>query len=77
MENNIFYISALVAVIYILVKFIEMRITKKNKPLKDLVKDALIVYFCTIAGFYGIQYLSPLTENVSQKVTAFTSPPDF
>ena len=78
MENNIFYSAGLVALIYILVKFIEMRvIIKENRPLKDLVKDSLVVYFCTVAGFYCLDYFQPLTENITEKVTAFTSPPDF
>ena len=44
--ENLFINAAIVSVIFLLIKFGEMRIIKKeNKPLKELVRDAFIVYF--------------------------------
>tara|TARA_Y100001935_G_C17056624_1_gene384641 strand:+ start:87 stop:317 length:231 start_codon:yes stop_codon:yes gene_type:complete len=75
---SIFYISGIVSVIYLVIKFLEMRfIVKENKPFKKLFRDALIVYFSSIGGYYLIQQIEPISENLNEKVVAFTNPPDF
>ena len=44
--DNIFFIAAVISVIFLISKFIEMRfVEKENKPLKLLIRDALLVYF--------------------------------
>ena len=43
--DNLFINAGIIAFIYILVKFAEMRvILKENKPLKELVKDTIFVF---------------------------------
>ena len=45
MNNSIFIIALIVAIVFFLFKFLEMRfITKKNKPLKYLIRDSILVY---------------------------------
>jgi len=78
MSQSIFFTSGVVSVIYILVRFLEMRfILKENKPLKTLARDGLIVYFSVIGGDFIMQQIQPLSENVTSKVAAFTNLPDF
>ena len=48
--NNQILTSTIIAIIYFLAKFIEMRfILKENKPLKHLVIDAMIVFISATA----------------------------
>tara|TARA_B100000497_G_C7312286_1_gene209899 strand:- start:303 stop:524 length:222 start_codon:yes stop_codon:yes gene_type:complete len=48
---NSFLIGAIISVIYLIFKIIEMRvIIKENKPLKHLLRDSIIVYFSVIVG---------------------------
>ena len=78
MSNSIFYLAGAISVIYLIVKFLEMRfILKEKKPLKYIFRDALIVYFSSIGGHYLIQQFQPISENLTEKVAAFTNPPDF
>ena len=78
--DNIFIIAAIISVIFIIAKFIEMRfIEKENKPLKELIKDTLIVYISVLSGFYLLDHLSPLMESVGHDSVpaVFTGNPEF
>jgi len=78
MNNSIFYIAGAISTVYSVIRFLEMRfVIKENKPLKHLLRDSLIVYFSSIAGIYILQQIQPITENLDEKVAAFTNPPDF
>ena len=78
MTNSIFLKAGVVSIVYILVKFLEMRfIIKENKPLKKLVRDGLIVYFSVYGGDFVLQQIQPLSENLNTKVAAFTNEPNF
>ena len=78
METNIFYDACAVSINYTLVLFLEMRfIVKENKPLKTLARDGLVVYFSVIGGDFIMQQIQPLSENLTEKVGAFTNQPDF
>ena len=68
------------AIIFLIMKFIEMRfIEKENKPLKELIKDTLIVYISVLSGFYLLDQLSPMMESVSSDniPAVFTGNPEF
>ena len=81
--DNIFIIAGVVAFIFLLAKFVEMRFVEKdNKPLKLLVRDALLVYFSVVIGYYIIEQLNPATvQNVGGAVAnatpVFTNNPEF
>ena len=79
--NNIFVTAAIVSIIFLLSKFIEMRfIEKENKPLKLLVRDALLVYFSVLIGLFVLDQISPMMQNGGEmtKVTpVFTDNPGF
>ena len=80
MAINIFIISTVIAITFLLVKFLEMRyIEKESKPLKVLIRDTLVVYFSVIISYFIIDQLNPImTAGAGKKVTpVFTDNPAF
>ena len=80
MSSNIFVNAGAAAILFLIMKFIEMRfIEKENKPLKELIKDTLIVYISVLSGFYLLDQLSPMMESVSSDniPAVFTGNPEF
>jgi hypothetical protein len=81
--TSIFVVAAVISIIFLIVKFIEMRfIDKENKPLKFLIRDTLLVYFSVISGHYVLEQLKPVIqagENVMITSTpqVFTGNPEF
>lgn len=79
--ENIFIIAAVISIIFLLAKFVEMRfLEKENKPLKLLIRDALLVYFSVVFGFFILEQLKPvMNEGVEtiKHAPVFTSNPDF
>jgi len=76
--DNIFLNAGIIAIVYLLIRFAEMRIIlKENKPLKDLAKDTLCVYFSIVVGTYIIEQLIPSESGANQVVGAFTDAPGF
>ncbi len=62
--ENIFLIAGFIAVVFLVFRFIEMRfIEKENKPLKVLIKDALLVYFSVIIGDFFIGQIKPVIQD--------------
>tara|TARA_B110000967_G_C18864473_1_gene551933 strand:+ start:1545 stop:1781 length:237 start_codon:yes stop_codon:yes gene_type:complete len=78
MDSSVFVTAGAVSIIYLLIKFFEMRIIiKENKPLKLLFRDSLIVYFSVVGGIFIIEQLQPLNGLLNEKVGAFTNEPNF
>jgi hypothetical protein len=78
--DNIFVIAAIVSVIFIIAKFIEMRfIEKESKPLKLLIRDALLVYVSVVMGYFILGQLKPIIQDGGTVVAppVFTGNPDF
>ena len=77
MEKYILH-SGIIAFIYILMKFVEMRMIKKDKKdVKDLIRDTIIVYLSAIVGLYIKSEFMP-SESVIKTVTnVFTDTPGF
>ena len=77
MGESPFMLSTTISVIYLLLRFIEMRfILKETKPLKTLLRDALLVYLSTLSGFYMLQHIAPIAKS-SASTAAFINDPDF
>lgn len=75
MEGNMM-ISLVAAFLFLLFKFIEMRfVEKENKPLKNILKDAIIVFVSTFVGILAIQQFPNVSEEGQAAV--FTNNPDF
>ena len=80
MATNIFVIAAIIAITFLVIKFLEMRyIEKESKPLKVLIRDTLVVYFSVIISHFVIDQLNPIMmAGASKKVTPiFTDNPAF
>ena len=80
--ENIFILSGIIAVVFFIIKFIEMRfIEKEAKPLKILFRDTLIVYFSAVLGFLLNSQLKPIIQNGgvvnSVNPAVFTDNPTF
>jgi len=81
MDNNVFILAAIISVFFLIVKFIEMRfIEKENKPLKFLLRDAILVYFSVICGYFVLEQLKPMINDglkASTNTPVFTDNPGF
>jgi len=80
--DNIYIISGIIAFVFFLGKFIEMRfVERESKPLKTIVKDTLLVYVCTIVAFMILEQLKPIIQESAggAPITqiAFTDNPTF
>ena len=61
--DNIFIIAGIISVIFLIAKFIEMRfVEKENKPLKLLIRDALLVYFSVVSGYFILEQINPMIQ---------------
>ena len=77
MNDSIFFQALIMSIVYILFKFIEMRfILKKNKPLKELAREALVVYFSVLGGNFVLGQITPLKELIAAP-QVFTNDPEF
>jgi hypothetical protein len=78
MEKYIIH-SGIIAFIYLLMKFVEMRIViKEVKPVKELIRDTVIVYLSAMVGLYIIDEFMPSGESVKKTITnVFTDMPGF
>ena len=79
--DNIFVIAAIMSLVFLIFKFIEMRfIEKESKPFKLLIRDSLLVYFTVLVGYFIIEQLKTVVQNGgdSSKITpVFTDNPNF
>lgn len=78
---SVFVIAGVISITFLLVKFLEMRyIEKESKPLKVLIRDALVVYFSVIIANFVMEQLNGAIESTGggKKVTpVFTDNPSF
>ena len=73
--ENIFIVATVVSIIFLLMKFAEMRLfDKESKPLKLLIRDALLVYFSVLTGCFILEQLKPV---IVEGGTAVKNPPVF
>jgi len=78
MEKYIIH-SGIIAFIYLLMKFVEMRIVvKETKSIKELIRDTIMVYLASIVGLYIIDEFMPSGDTVKKTITnVFTDHPGF
>jgi hypothetical protein len=83
--ENIFIFAVIISVIYFGVKLIEMKFVEKEpKPLKILVRDAILVYFSVVVSYFLMDQISPFTQSGGTIVSSgsnttpvFTDNPEF
>ena len=80
MTNNLL-ISFIIAFIYLISKFLEMRyIVKENRPLKDLILDSGLVFISSLFSFFIFEQFSidNMLSNVNNlSPDVFTGNADF
>lgn len=80
MNHNVFLFAGIISVMFILAKLAEMKfIDKEPKPIKLLVRDALVVYVSVVAGDFMLDQLMPFIEpsKISSSPEVFVDTPDF
>ena len=77
MNTHTFIGALIISGVYLLFRFLEMRfVLKENKPLKNLLRDSLMVYLSVLCGNFILEQLQPL-NNIVNIPDVFTSPPNF
>lgn len=79
MDNSL-YIVVLITICFGLFKYMEMKlIDKKNKPLKDLIRDTFIVFISSYFGFMLYDQLQVIdgVSNTKPSTNVFVDKPDF
>jgi len=72
--------SLAISIIFMIYKIIDMKyITKEEKSLKNITKDSLIVFLCSMISMFGLEQLNinELIGNSKETLSAFTNEPDF
>jgi len=72
--------SSVISVIYLLFKFIEMRlILKENKPVKELARDTFLVFISSAIAIMILEQLNlnDIVGNFKTIPSVFVSKPDF
>jgi hypothetical protein len=76
--DNIFIFAAIISIIFLISKFIEMRvIDKESKPIKLFIRDSLIVYFSVVFGNFIIKQINPIIHSTHIITPVFTDNPGF
>ena len=78
--ENIYIISGIISIAYLLFKFAEMRcLNKESKPFKELLKDAFMVFLSVIVGNFTYKQMQPLGKMIlgDGNTEAFTDTPSF
>jgi len=72
--------SLAISIIFMIYKVIDMKyITKEEKSLKNVTKDSLIVFLCSMISMFGLEQLNinEIIGNSKESLSAFTNEPDF
>jgi len=72
--------SLAISIIFMIYKIIDMKyITKEEKSFKNVTKDSLIVFLCSMVSMFGLEQLkiNEIIGNSKDSLTAFTNEPDF
>jgi ABC-type sugar transport system permease subunit len=72
--------SLAISVIFMIYKIIDMKyISKVDISLKDITKDSLIVFLCSMISMFGLEQLNinEIIGNSKESLSAFTNEPDF
>lgn len=77
--QDIFYYSIAISVLYFLIKVLELRYSTNDeeKPLKNVLKDAFIVFVSSFAGIYVLSQF--MLKGLSKKIenAVFVDNPGF
>ena len=75
--NSNFGIAGVIAFVYIIMRFIEIRfVSKETKPVKQIVRDTIVVYISSIVGLFVIEQVDA-SEIGKTNAVAFVGSPEF
>jgi hypothetical protein len=69
-----------ISIIFMIYKIIDMKyITKEEISFKNITKDSLIVFLCSMVSMFGLEQLNinEIIGNSKESLSAFTNEPDF
>jgi len=87
--EKVFILSIIITCLFVIIKILEMKyVDKEWKPLKNIIRDAVIVFVCSIIGSFLLfqmdgsitDFLNVVTDNKSFNMSAtqiFTDEPGF
>lgn len=82
--ENIFINALFISIIYFGLKIVEMKFVEKTqKPLKKILKDAIVVYFSIVIFYFIGEQVLPLTQSAptihtpTSTTPVFTDNPEF
>ena len=66
--TSIFIVASVISIVYFAIKFVEMRfVTKEAKPLRNIVRDSIVVYLAVVGGDFVLRQFTPLLGNACDK----------
>jgi len=79
--DNTYAIATAISVVYFIIKYIEVRMVKKeDAPMSNLVKDSMVVFLSCLVGLFVLgQVGTILSDGINKKggSLAFTDNPNF
>ena len=76
--KNHFSIAALIAFVYVIAKFLEMRfVLKEAKPVKEITRDTLVVYISSVLALFTIEQVDASDIGKSNGAGVFVGDADF
>lgn len=81
MNSEIFTKSFIITFVYVALKIIEIQMMNSSenevKPLKTIVRDAIVVFFSACIGIFAAEQISELSTDSLNVTKVFTNTPDF
>ena len=78
--DNSFYYAGCISIIFLILKSVEAKfINKTQLDFKKLLRETVLVCFCSVAGIYGCNNYAdiPTISNVVKKADVFVDKPGF
>jgi len=80
--ENMYFISTLISITFLIFKIIDVKIVKKNDIIiKYIIRDSLLVFLSVICGLYLTEQIGELNlfslVHEQNSVSAFTNKPEF
>ena len=76
--NNYLLTGLVISIIYFLIRFVEMRFNKENRPIKELFRDSLLVFIASASGGYILeQFNFSIMDTAKEIPKVFVNEPDF
>tara|TARA_B100000674_G_C37892722_1_gene939792 strand:- start:119 stop:355 length:237 start_codon:yes stop_codon:yes gene_type:complete len=78
MSQSIFVIAGMISIVYLIIKYLEMKfVLKENRPMKIMIRDAIIVYLSVVSGNFVLEQFGGVKNVVKAPTEIFTNEPTF